>query len=238
MHLATIDRPPSLVEKVCERLAELARHNPQANGLLPTERQLSEKLGVSRSVVREAAKRLEMQGLLEIRQGIGIKAVDKLHKPLTSALALLVTDEEERLRQLVEVRFMIEPENARHAAERATRAQIDMLQGTHQKLIEAKDFESAVRADIDFHRVIALASGNQISALLLLSLSDLLQASLARGYRRVTTESAIKEHGQILSAITRRDSTGAWKSMRKHIDTTRDELGLSADKVRPKKMRK
>ncbi|MBI5799427.1 MAG: FadR family transcriptional regulator [Verrucomicrobia bacterium] len=228
MVIDAISRSPSLVEKVCQKLAGLARRDQQEDdGWLPTERELSTRLGVSRSVVREATKRLEMQGLLEIRQGIGIRVVDMLHKPLTSAIELLLPAQEERLRQLVEVRLMIEPENARLAAERAASAQVRRLQSAHKRLVEAGEAKAAVLADLEFHRIIATASGNQIGGLLLISLSDLLQASLARGYRIVTTESAIKEHAAILRAIEQRDPAGAARAMVKHIHTTRNELGLT-----------
>lgn len=231
MTLDAVIRSPSLVEKVCQQLAGLARRDQQTDdGWLPTERELSAQLGVSRSVVREATKRLEMQGLLEIRQGIGTKVVDMLHKPLTSTLELLVPDEEERLRQLVEIRSMMEPENARLAAERSTAAQIAALQAAHQQLVEACDFQSAIKADIAFHRAIATGSGNQIAALLMVSLSDFLQASLSRGYRRVTTESAVREHAQILKAIARRTPAAAARAMMKHIQTTREELALKPRK--------
>ena len=117
MTLATIARPPSLVEKVCDQLAGIIRREQdEDDGWLPTERELSAQLGVSRSVVREAAKRLESQGLIEIQHGIGIKAVDKLHKALNGSLAMLIPDAEERLRQLNETRLAIEPESARLAA--------------------------------------------------------------------------------------------------------------------------
>ena len=90
----------------------------------------------------------------------------------------------------------------------------------------AQDFDAAVLADMAFHRAIATMSGNQIAALLIVSLSDLLKASLARGYRRVTTESAIREHAQILNAIARRTPAAAARAMMKHIQTTQEELAL------------
>ncbi len=227
MILETVVRPPSLVEKVCQQLAGMARKDRQGDdGWLPTERELSAQLGVSRSVVREAVKRLEMQGLLEIQHGIGIRAVDKLHKPLSSALALLVPDEDERLRQLVQIRFIMEPENARLAAEHATPTQLESLAAIHEALVLAKDREAAVRADMDFHCAVAEASGNRIAGLLMVSLCDLLHASLSRGYGRVTTESAIQEHRAILQAIERRAPACAVKAMTQHIQTTLDELAL------------
>jgi len=228
MILDTIARPPSLVEKVCQSLAAIARSDSQEDeGWLPTERELSAQLGVSRSVVREATKRLEQQGLLEIRQGLGIRTVNHLHKPLTGALELLVPEETERLRQLIEVRLMVEPENARLTAERASAKQIIALRQVHEKLVHATSFEDSVMADMEFHRMLAVLSGNQIAALLLQSLSELLQASLKHGYKRVSTATAIKQHNAIVKAIEQRDSAAAARAMHRHLITAREDLGLN-----------
>lgn len=227
MTLATLARPPSLVDTVCERLADLARQEPDGDRL-PTERELASRLGVSRSVVREAAQRLELQGLIEIRQGSGMKVVDKLHKPLNSALNLLVPDEKQRLVHLTEVRLALEPENARLAAERATVAQLRELRRAHEQLQLAQGFEDQVGADMAFHRLLAEASGNPISALLMQSLSELLQASLAHGYRRVTPDLAIRQHGALLVALEKRDPAAAARAMHRHLLSARTDLGLES----------
>lgn len=229
MTLDTIARPPSLVEKVCQSLAALARRAPAdgEDAWLPTERELAHQLGVSRSVVREATKRLEQQGLLEIRQGLGTRTVNRLHKPLCDSLHLLVPDDLDRLRQLLEVRLMIEPENARLAAERATDAQVAGLRATHRRLVAAAgDHAAAVDADMEFHRQLAAASGNQISGLILHSLSDLLAESLSHGYRRVTPATAIKQHAAILQAIEKRDGAAAARATERHLNSARQDLGL------------
>ena len=228
MILDTIARPPSLVEKVCQSLAAIARRDrADEENWLPTERELASQLGVSRSVVREATKRLEQQGLLEIRQGLGIRTVNNLHKPLTGALELLVPEKTERLRQLIEVRLMVEPENARLAAERATTAQITTLRAVHEQLALAKSFEDSVMADMEFHRTLAALSGNQIAGLLMQSLSELLQASLKHGYKRVTPATAIKQHAAVVKAIEQRDSAAAARAMHRHLITARTDLGLN-----------
>jgi GntR family transcriptional repressor for pyruvate dehydrogenase complex len=226
MNLDAIDRPPSLVEKVCQRLADLARACTPEESFLPTERVLAAQFGVSRSVVREATKRLEQQGLLEIRQGLGIRPVNRLHKPLSDSLHLLVPDDMERLRQLLELRLIVEPENARFAAERATAAQLDALRAAHQHLVQASTPADSVAADMAFHRLLAAASGNQISALLLHSLSDLLEASLNHGYQRVTPALAIRQHAIILAAIERHDGAAAARATTRHLLSARTDLGL------------
>ncbi len=75
MEISTVSRSPSLVEKVCQQLAALSRLDRQKKETwLPTERELSRQLGVSRSVVREATKRLEFQGLVEVRTVLELKS--------------------------------------------------------------------------------------------------------------------------------------------------------------------
>lgn len=109
LNLTTLRRPASLVEGVCQRLATLIRGGcGEAERWLPAERLLVEQVGVSRTVVREATKRLEQQGMLEIQHGTGIKVVDKLHRPLNDSLSRLIPDVSERLRQLIETRLSTE----------------------------------------------------------------------------------------------------------------------------------
>lgn len=221
---AVMDRPPSLVEVVCGRIIALTQGGDSDR--LPTERDMSAQFGVSRSVVREAAKRLELQGLLEIRQGSGMRVVDKLHKPLNGALSILVPNQKQRLAQLTEVRLALEPENARFAAERATAADLKALQISHERLDAAQSFEEQVEADMAFHCLLAEASGNRIAALLIQSLSELLQASLKHGYSRVTKDLAVADHGKILKAVLTRNTTAASKAMRLHLEHARVDLGL------------
>lgn len=227
MAFSTIKLQPSLVEQVCARIAsEIRDESGGTNGWLPPERDLALKLGVSRPVVREATKRLELQGLLEVKHGVGTKVVDKLHKPLNGSLELLIPDDKERLRQLVQVRFMLEPENARLAAENATTEQIAGLRAALMHLEKAKAFEAAVEADMRFHREVAAASGNQIATLLLHSLSEQIQSSLIRGYSRTSTENAVRQHASVLNAIEKRDAAAAAQAMREHLITAEADLDL------------
>ena len=231
MAFSSIKPQRSLVEEVCARIAsEILDEITVGDGWLPPERDLALKLGVSRPVVREATKRLELQGLLEVKHGVGTKVVDKLHKPLNGTLALLIPDDKERLRQLIQVRFMLEPENARLAAENASAAQIRKLRTALQQLEDALDFETAVVADMTFHRELAAASGNQIATLLLHSLSELIQTSLSRGYSRTSTANAVHQHAAVLSAIEKHDPSAAAKAMREHLITAEADLALPKSK--------
>ncbi len=227
MMFSAIDRPASLVEDVCQQLAELIRGgDSEKERWLPGERSLAEQLGVSRTVVREATKRLEQQGMLEIQHGIGIKAVDKLHKPLNDSLSLIIPDVAERLRQLNETRMAIEPESARLAAENATAAQLRTLRRLHQQLIDAPDNAGAIEADMAFHRALAEASGNMMFRLILDSLAELGLASRQRTIGRVGKFTGIEHHAAILAAVERGDAGAAAAAMRHHITCAGKDMKL------------
>ena len=217
-------RSPTLVEKVCQQLAAMLRVDPGHEAKLPAERELAVKLGVSRNVLREATKRLELQGQ-------GTRVVDRLHKPISASLELLVPKEKERMRQLFQVRYMIEPHNAQRAAQHATRSQMKRIEAAHDCLLAASNAEALVVADMEFHRAIADASGNQIARLLLESLAELREASHAKGYRGRTSDRTEDEHLVILTAIRDRQSEAARRAMEKHLLRASEDLGFSAQDI-------
>jgi DNA-binding FadR family transcriptional regulator len=233
MNITSIQRPASLVEGVCQQLAELIRGGAaEEERWLPAERSLAEKLGVSRTVVREATKRLEQQGLLEIQHGNGIKVVDKLHRPLNESLSLLIPDVAERLKQLNETRLSIEPDAAAFAAERASRKQVLTLRRIQSQLESAKDNTAAIEADIAAHHAIADASGNLIYRLILDSLAELSVASRLRTIGRIGKKTAVEHHARILGAIERHDPDEAREAMREHINAAGQDMDLGSLKSR------
>lgn len=225
MTLSPLKPIPTLVDQVCARLARQLRDEPEpGDGRLPPERVMAERLGVSRTVLREATKRLELQGLIEIRHGSGIRAVNRLHKPLSGSLSLLLPDVGERLRQLNEARAAIEPEIAKQAALKAKAADLRQLRAIHERMQNAESHDEAVEADIDFHRTLARIAGNEILKLMLESLAD-----LGRESRRVTIgnvghQRAVEHHVAILKAVTAHDATASAKAMKHHLDEAARDL--------------
>jgi GntR family transcriptional regulator, transcriptional repressor for pyruvate dehydrogenase complex len=229
MNITALQRPVSLVEGVCQQLADLIRGTHcEDERWLPAERSLAEQLGVSRTVVREATKRLEQQGLLEIQHGTGIKVVNKLHRPLNDSLALTIPNVADRLQQLNEARLSIEPSAAALAAERATPLQIEQMQHVQNKLEAAPDHAAAIQADLEWHGLIVEASGNQIFGLILDSLGDLSFASRLRTIGRIGKESAVLHHAQIFTAIRQRNPVAAADAMRIHIIAAGKDMELDA----------
>jgi GntR family transcriptional regulator, transcriptional repressor for pyruvate dehydrogenase complex len=230
MTITPLKSSPSLVEQVCSRLAlQLRDEAGSGDGRLPPERQMAERLGVSRTVLREATKRLELQGLLEIRHGSGIRAVNRLHKPLSSSVAILLPEAAERLRQLIEVRAVIEPELARQAALKAKAADVKELRAVHERLVAAETHDEEVEADIDFHRTLARIAGNEILKLMLESLADLGRESRRVTIGNVGRQRAIDHHAAILNAVAAHDADAAAVAMKHHMEeAARDLTGAKA----------
>lgn len=226
MNLSSL-KSTTLVDQVCSTLAqELRAELEHGDGWLPPEREMALKLGVSRTVLREATKRLELQGLIEIKHGVGIRAVDHLHKPVSGSLTLLLPDLNDRLQQLMEARLIIEPEVARLAAMRASEVQLAALAECHQRLVEAPDHEQAVLADIEFHRQLARVSGNEVLALLLESLSELGRASRQLTIGNVGRQRALQHHTAILLAVTQRQPEESAEAMRIHVAQAMEDMKL------------
>jgi DNA-binding FadR family transcriptional regulator len=229
MKLTALEKPKSRVEAVCEQLGKLIRKADPGDReacWLPGERSLAERLGVSRSVVREAIQRLVQQGLLEIQHGNGVKMVQHLHRPLCESLARLLPEERERLRQLNELRLSLEPDAAALAAERRSAADLKNLQAIHARLLAATEAEAAIHLDLAFHQAIAAASGNRIFQLVLDSLAELGLRSRLRSMSRVGTLPAVRQHAAILRAIESADAAAARRAMRAHVLAAVKDLGF------------
>lgn len=215
----------SRVDELCGLLSREIRSaldGPQR--WLPPERELAERYGVSRTVVREAVKRLELQGLLEVQHGVGLKVVDRLHAPLSGALELLLPDEADRLSQLMETRRTVEPEIARLAAERARLEDVAALRAVQDRLAAAAGASEAIQCDVDFHRALARAAGNRILELLLESLGDLGRESRKATIAQTGQALVFDHHARILAAVEARRPDDAREAMRHHLDHARDDL--------------
>ena len=229
MTISPLKPTPSLVEQVCARLARQLRDEVDSgDDRLPPERLMAERLGVSRTVLREATKRLELQGLLEIRHGSGIRAVNRLHKPLSGSLSILLPELPERLRQLSEARAAIEPEIARQAALKSKAPDLKQLRSIHERLVAAETHDKAVEADIDFHRTLARIAGNEILKLMLESLADLGRESRRVTIGNVGRQRAIDHHAAILNAVAAHDADAAAKAMKHHMDEAARDLAAKA----------
>jgi len=217
--------PPRLVETAAVRLREqVIRGDYGRDGDLPSQEELCQMLGVSRTVVREALQQLQSQRLVEVSQGRRPKVVPLDSAPLSDGLALILQRSKGTLFDVAEARLLLETEIAARAAKHATREDVQLLQTSIELLQKTSDRKLQVQADIDFHSRLASASGNVVFRYLLDALADLLHQSRVKTIGLSGVGPAIKGHQAILKAVAARDPEKAREAMRKHLEASVQDL--------------
>ena len=214
-----IARSARLADRVAGALAEsIVSGRLEPGTKLPTERELCEQFGVSRPVVREAVRSLIAKGLLDDspRRGHVVSALGR--DTVTESLTLYLRGQRLDYTKLMEVRAVIEVENAGRAAECATPEDLEALTAAADALTKGLDAEEAALADVGFHRAIATATGNEFFGVLLDSIREvLITVQLPTLAEPKIVAGAIRHHRRIIDAIGRGDRDGARAAMRKHL---------------------
>ena len=219
--LNTVDRNPNLYEVVSERLVAAIRDaNLPPGAKIPTERELGDRFGVSRTVIREAIRYLAAKGVLVTQSGSGVRVADIGHEGVSESLSnFLLQRGPLDARKINEVRICLELKTVEFAATRATDEQLVGIREASERMrgLEGQAEEASI-ADVFFHRTIAEATGNELFLVLVDSLSDVLlhvrRATLGDKERGAT---ALKQHGRIAAALEERDVEGAVEAMRFHL---------------------
>jgi GntR family transcriptional repressor for pyruvate dehydrogenase complex len=205
--------------------------------LLPSERDLVERTGLSRGAVREALRTLSGEGLVQTKHGRSGGSMVTLpgHESMAAAIGRFVQGRRISLRSLQETREVLEPFLARLAAEKRTDEQLVQIQGLHAELVaSANDFRAFALLNVKWHNAIAQASGNELLATLLYSISHGVEiATMAEEYDTPETRrEVILIHGRITDAIERRNAQAAERCMRQHMVATQARpLALSATEI-------
>ena len=186
---------------------------------LPPERELAELFKASRNSVRDAIRVLEQMGLIESRQGDGTYVRSVSVEQLTEPLALLLLQSRTQMRELWEVRRVLEPALAEFAAARITDeelAELDAILEQQRRKVEAGFI--ALEEDTAFHNGIAEAARNTVMLRALDTLVDLLRQSRERSLQQHDRPAySLAGHRRILAALRRRDPDGARTEMLRHL---------------------
>ena len=187
---------------------------------LPNEADLAARLGVSRGSLREAVKALSLVRILDVRRGDGTYVSSLRSGQLLDALSFLVDfHRDDSVLRFFEVRRLLEPAAAALAATRISDAELDRLDRLLDEVRPATSVEELVANDIQFHRGIALAVGNDVLCALLDGITGATQR--ARIWRGMTEQGALQrtlaEHRAILRALRARDPEEARSWMTAHI---------------------
>src|ERR1700761_3943595 len=211
MEFKNVRSAGKLSELVREQLEEaILSGKVKVNEQLPTETDLGESFGVSRTVIREALQRLEGQGLVHSRIGSGSYVspypLDRMKAVLQRFTAL--NPQAETFMNLLDLRIVIETETCARLAERRDAAAIADLNGILKQMNQSRrDLEEFAKADMGFHLRIAQASGNPFFPTILEPLKD-----VGRAFGKVTYESdsvierTCQEHRAIFQALVDGDA--------------------------------
>ncbi|MGG0717961.1 FadR/GntR family transcriptional regulator [Robertmurraya massiliosenegalensis] len=200
---------------------------------LPSERELASHFNVSRTTIREALRTLELNGLIEIRQGGGsyIKVTDFQSKKEDFITA--VKFENPLVFEMLELRRALEVESAFLAAKRATSADLEKLRtALNQLTLAQKNPELGLKADLDFHIGIAKATHNSIFIELIDTLKGHMEDTIKvtqkhRFHDPSRYADTLEEHKQIYLAVASGNANRAKELMEGHITKIRAELAES-----------
>jgi len=191
---------------------------------LPPERDLAEKLGVSRPSLREAIAQLQEKGLLAARQGAGVFVADVLGSAFSPALIELISSHEQAIFDYVAFRRDMEGLAAERAARLGSDTDLKVIDTVFHKMADGTDrpAEDEARLDVEFHMSIVEASHNVIMLHMMRSMFDLLSDGMVYTRNVLFKQSTRREvlldqHRRINDAIQARDPEGARNAMVAHL---------------------
>ena len=215
-----VAREPRLSDKVAEMMLDTILSNRLKVGdRLPSERELGEQFGVSRTVVREAVRALVAKGVIEVRSGSGLRVAAVDADSVRESMSLFLRGGAIDFDKVNEVRSLLEVHIAGLAAERRTEDDLAGLHEIHDQMKrEAGDVLAAARDDLEFHRRIAQATRNELFLVLMDSIGtallDIRRANLGSG----STPMTLSQHETVLDAIEAGDAAAARDAMAAHLD--------------------
>jgi GntR family transcriptional regulator, transcriptional repressor for pyruvate dehydrogenase complex len=209
----------SVTDEAIEKIKEMIISGALRPGdRLPREADLAQRLGLSRSSLREAVRALSLVRILDVRQGDGTYVTSLDAALLLDALSFVVElHQDQSVLELLEARRLLEAEAAALAAVRIAPEQVAELRALIAAMPGCSGVEEFVENDLGFHRTIAEAAGNGVLAKLLESLSG--RTIRARIWRAITQSGAIDrtvaEHQAICDAIEQQspELARAWMSV-------------------------
>lgn len=203
----------ALYEEVADRIRELIYHAELEPGEWVDEKALCERLGISRTPLREALKVLASEGLLVLqpRRGCQVRTLSR-----------------EELEELFPVMAVLEGLCAREAVEKCSAADIARLDAMHAGLeaaAAAGDIDAYYEQNCEFHGEVYQLSGNRWLQRMVADLRKILR--LAR-HRQLTRpgrlQESLQEHRRIMEAFHRREAAQAEQAMQEHLSRQRDVL--------------
>ena len=199
---------------------------------LPSERELADRLGVSRPSLREALTELQASGLLTTRAGSGVFVADVLGSAFSDTLVRLFAGHDEAVFDYIAFRCDMEGLAAERAATRGTDTDLKVIDAIFKKMEAAhakRDPSEEAGLDADFHLSIIEASHNVIMLHMMRSMYQLLREGVFYNRQimfkqRMRRDTLLDQHRRINDALQARDADGARKAVEAHLGFVEDAL--------------
>jgi len=217
--------PIRLYESVIVQIMNLIENNKlKPRDKLPPERELAEKLSISRGSLREAFRVLESRGLIKSKPGGG-RYIREIRENGNNTENIILSLEKSSILELLEAREIFEVKIVKLAAQRATVEDIKSIEKALNKMNEEEELkdDKKTESDTEFHLAIAGASHNFVFVNIIKLYLDLLRDTREKTQQIPgRREERLREHQAILQAIKEHDSKKAGEAMLKHLRNIRE----------------
>lgn len=220
----------TLSQKIEQKIEDAIRTKKLNPGeKLPTEKDLCEMFGVSRTALREALKRLSARGLLSIRKGSGMYISEFTSETALSSLNLYfdMNFDAAMIMNIIRVRQMFEPEIAKHAARERTQEDINFLKANVEEMGQLTPQQKKMRGivDINFHKRICEATKNPVLFTIMEPIYKLMPRIRAQIFPETgrMSKNTLNMHYDILIAITEGNEQAAYEAMNTHLMTALED---------------
>jgi DNA-binding FadR family transcriptional regulator len=213
----------TLAEQVASHLRDhIAKNQLRAGDLLPAEIELSQELGVSRGIVREASRLLMAAGLITVASGKRPRVQPLQDRVIKGFFDHALATEQASTLQVLEMRQALEVAAAGHAARRRDPDDAAGLELIVRSLRQhARDIPRFVEHDVRFHLALADATGNPFFKLFLSSIREIVAKSMEVGLisRRSQREIdiSVEAHEEIFERVRAGEPEAAEQAMRRHF---------------------
>jgi GntR family transcriptional regulator, transcriptional repressor for pyruvate dehydrogenase complex len=225
-------RTARLYEQIVQQIEESVLNGSLKPGdQLPAERDLAQRLGVSRTAVREAVKTLREKGLVEAYSGRGTFITNGTSQAARQSFDLMIkVGQQEGSHHLTDLRVILEPGIAALAAARVQEEDLAAMREAVALMDRSQKNPAAyIEADLDFHLALAEAAGNPLILSLIDSIVGLLRAERIKIFNiEGGPQRGQVHHKRILAAVERRDSEMARSAMRAHLEQVREDSQVSS----------
>lgn len=217
--LQNIGRPKNLYMEATRSIKDAIFRGDFGPGeSLPSEKELALQLGVSRPVLREALRALQIQGFLDVRRGSrgGTYVTDLSNISIRDNLEDLLRMGRLSMADLTQARLLLEPEVFRLAAHNADDKQLAEMEVLVDEANRTNDPKRRIKLHSDFHRLVAKASGSPIYLRFMQIIFDFMEVFAVTIQPADLQAHDDREHPQIFEALKRRDGARAAALAREH----------------------